>query len=58
MNEIEYLKIEDKSMPVKEYKDIDFDMETDSRSGFTNILFLVGLIFTSFMWGILIFLGR
>lgn len=58
MNSIEFLKIEDKSMPVKEYKDIDFDMERDSRSGFTNILFLVGLIVTSFMWGILIFLGR
>ena len=49
----EFVKIEDKKMPVDNYK-----YKSNYQSGFVSLLFLPGLIITSFMWGILILLGR
>ena len=54
----EFVKIENKVMPVDEIKGVDFEFNRNSQYGFANLLFIVGGIVTAFMWGILLFLGR
>lgn len=54
-----FIKMENKKMPVDNYKKHSFDNNVDNyQSGFISLFFLPGLIITSFMWGILILLGR
>lgn len=47
-----FVKIEDKKMPIDKSKRITNTM------GFTNLFFLIGVIVTSVMWAMLIFIGR
>jgi len=54
-----FVKIEDKRMPVDNYKNHILDKSNNNyQSGFISLFFLPGLIITSFMWAILILLGR
>ena len=53
-----FVKIEDREMPVCNLKDIDLETERNFSYGFTNFVFLAGIVFTSIMWIILIYLGR
>ena len=47
-----FVKIEDKKMPIDNlYK------ENDNK-GFINFVYLLGIVFTAFMWLGLIFLGK
>lgn len=58
MENREFVKIEDKKMPVDEFRDIDFEMKKNYQAGFTNLVFLFGVVSTFLMWMILLFLGK
>lgn len=58
MHEFEFIKIENKTMPRDNIRDINLNSQKNSQAGFTNLIFLVGGIVTAFMWTILIFMGK
>lgn len=58
MNDKEFVKIENRTMPVDNYKELDFDIEKNSQSGFTNFLFLAGIVVTAVMWIMLMVIGK
>ena len=58
MQEFEFIKIENKMMPKDNLRDLDFDVNRTSQAGFTNLIFLAGAIVTSFMWAILMIVGK
>lgn len=53
-----FVKIEDKIMPVDNFKDINLNNEKNFQSGFTSLIFLAGIIATCLMWIIMMSLGR
>ena len=64
MDNNSFVKIEDKKMPSYNFKDIDLDSNFDnksflnSKSGFTNIVFLSGIIATFIMWVMIMIVGK
>lgn len=58
MDDREFVKIEEKKMPIDELRNIDFDTYKVNQGGFANLLFLFGIIATFFMWIMLLFLGK
>lgn len=58
MEQDSFVKIENRELPVDKFKNFDFDDINRNNRGFTNIIFLTGIIFTFFMWLLLIFVWR
>ena len=58
MHEFEFIKIENKTMPKDNIKNIDLNAPKNSQAGFTNLIFLAGGVVTAFMWAILMVIGK
>ena len=58
MNNDSFVKIEDKKMPICDFNYPDLEQERNYSKGFTNLVFLSGIIVTFFMWIMLIFFRK
>jgi len=52
MDDREFVKIENRIMPVDDFRNFDLFLNKKEQYGFTNLLFLFSGIITAFMWAI------
>jgi len=53
-----FYKIEDKKMPDDNLNYFDLDVKKSSNRGVANVLFILGIVVTAFMWIMLIFFRK
>ena len=58
MKDNSFVKIENKKMPIDNFKDLDFEISNKSPNGFTSFLFLSGIVVTAIMWIMLVIIGK
>jgi hypothetical protein len=58
MDDKAFVKIEDRKMPVDNFKYLPLDEEKNYSRGVVNFIFLTGIVITSFMWILLIFFRK
>ena len=53
-----FYKIEDKKMPDDNLNNFDLEVKKSSNRGVANVLFILGIVVTAFMWIMLIFFRK